>query len=143
MKKILQFSFIPANIDIGILVLRLWIGFALFAKHGIEKFTNFPQMQQHFPDPLHISSTLSLSFALLADGICSLLIIIGLATRLAAFVIAINLMVVFITMHQFSFGKEHAELVYLFLGSILSIFIAGPGRYSVDQKLKNEVIILS
>ena len=93
-------------------------------------------MQQHFPDPLHAGSAFSLGFALLADGICSLLIIIGFATRLAAFVIVINLLVVFITMHQFSFAKEHGELVYLFLGSVLSIFIAGPGRYSVDRKLK-------
>jgi len=136
MKKILSLSFIPVNTDIALLVLRLWIGFGLFAKHGIEKFTNFSQMQQHFPDPLHLGSTISLSAALLADGICSLLIIIGLGTRLAAFVIVINLLVVFITMHEFSFAKEHAELVYLFLGTILSLFIAGPGRYSIDQKLK-------
>jgi putative oxidoreductase len=136
MKKILQLGFIPANTDLALLVFRLWTGFALFAKHGIEKFTNFSQMQQHFPDPLHVGSTISLSVALLADGICSLLIIIGLATRLAAFIIVINLMVVFFTMHQFSFAKEHAELVYLFLGSVLCIFIAGPGRYSIDQKLR-------
>ena len=143
MKKILQFSFIPANIDIAILVLRLWVGFALFAKHGIEKFANFSQMQQHFPNPLHVGSTFSLSFALLADGICSLLIIVGFATRLAALFVVINLLVVFITMHHFSFAQEHAELVYLFLGSVLSIFIAGPGRYSVDSKIKNELNIFS
>ncbi len=136
MKKILQLNFIPANTDVALLVLRLWIGFALFAKHGIEKFANFSQMQQHFPDPLHVGSTFSLSFALLTDGICSLLIILGFATRLAALFIVINLLVVFITMHQFSFAKEHAELVYLFLGSVLSILIAGPGKYSLDQKLK-------
>lgn len=136
MKKIFQFSFIPVNYDLAVLILRLCVGFALFAKHGIEKFTNFSQMQQHFPDPLNVGPAFSLSFALIADGICSLLIIIGFATRLAAFIIVVNLLVVFITMHQFSFAKEHAELVYLFLGSILTIFIAGPGKYSVDQKLK-------
>jgi putative oxidoreductase len=135
MKKILQFSFIPANIDAALLVLRLWMGFVLFAKHGIEKFTNFSQMQQHFPDPLHLGSTISLSFSLIADGICSLLIIFGFATRLAALFIVINLFVVFLTMHQFSFAKEHAELVYIFLGGFLSIFMAGAGKYSIDQKL--------
>jgi putative oxidoreductase len=135
MKKILQFSFIPANIDVALLVLRLWMGFVLFAKHGIEKLVNFSQMQQHFPDPLHLSSTFSLSFSLLSDGICSLLIVFGIATRLAALVVVINLFIVFLTMHQFSFAKEHAELVYVFLGSFLTIFIAGAGKYSIDQKL--------
>jgi putative oxidoreductase len=136
MKKILQLSFIPANTDVALLIFRLWIGFVLFINHGIEKFTNFSQMQQHFPDPLHVGSIFSLTFSLIADGICSLFIMIGFATRWAAFFIVTNLLVVFITMHQFSFAKEHAELVYLFLGSFLTIFVAGPGKYSIDQKLK-------
>jgi putative oxidoreductase len=41
-------------------------------------------MQQHFPDPVGIGSTASLLFALIADGICSILIILGLFARLAA-----------------------------------------------------------
>jgi putative oxidoreductase len=136
MKRILQINFIPANTDVALLILRLWMGFGLFVKHGIEKFANFSQMQQHFPNPLHAGSAFSLSFALLSDGICSLLIIIGFATRPAALFIVINLLVVFITMHQFSFAKEHAELVYLFLGAFITIFVAGPGKFSIDQKLK-------
>ena len=135
MKKILLFRFIPVNIDVALLILRLWMGLGLFARHGIEKFTNFSQMQQHFPDPLHVGSTFSLTFSLISDGICSLLIMAGFATRLAALVIVINLFVVFLTMHQFSFAKEHAELVYVYLGGLLTIFIAGAGKYSIDQKL--------
>ena len=135
MKKILLFSFIPVNVDVALLILRLWMGLGLLAKHGIEKFTNFSQMQQHFPDPLHVGSTFSLTFALLSDGICSLMIMLGLATRLAALVIVINLFIVFLMLHQFSFAKEHAELVYVFMGGFLIIFIAGAGKYSIDQKL--------
>ena len=135
MKKILLFNFIPANTDIALFVLRIWMGFGLFAKHGIEKFSNFSQMQQHFPDPIHIGSTPSLVFALLSDGICSLLVIFGFATRLASFVIVVNLFIVFLEMHQFSFAKEHAELVYLFLGGFLAVFIAGAGKYSIDHKI--------
>jgi len=92
-------------------------------------------MHQHFPDPLHIGVTPILIFSLLSDGICSLLIIVGFASRLAAFIILLNLLVVFITMHQFSFGKEHAELVYVYLGTFLALFLAGPGKYSLDSKI--------
>lgn len=95
MKKILLFSFIPINVDVALLILRLWMGLGLFAKHGIEKFSNFSQMQQHFPDPLHVGSTFSLTFSLISDGICSLLIMLGLATRLAALFIVLSLFVVF------------------------------------------------
>jgi putative oxidoreductase len=135
MKKILLFRFIPVNADVALLILRLWMGLGLFAKHGIEKFINFSQMQQHFPDPLHVGTTFSLTFSLISDGICSLLIMFGFATRLAALFIVINLFVVFLLIHQFSFAKEHAELVYIFLGGFLTIFIAGAGKYSIDQKL--------
>ena len=135
MKKFLTLGFIPASTDLSLFVLRVFAGFVLFAKHGIEKFSNFSQMQQHFPDPLHMGSTASLTFSLISDGICSLLVILGFATRLASLFILINLLVVFIIMHQFSFAKEHAELVYLFLVVFLSIFVAGPGKFSLDQRI--------
>ena len=135
MKKIFQLQSIPVNAEIGLLVIRLWVGIGLFAKHGIEKFIHFGQMQQHFPDLLHLGSTTSLLFALLSDGICSVLIIIGLATRLSALIVVINLTIVFLLMHQFSFVKEHAELVYLYLVAMLTILIAGPGKYSIDNRI--------
>ena len=91
-------------------------------------------MQTHFPDPLHIGVTPGLIFALITDGICSLLIIFGIATRLAALIIVINLTVVFILMHKGSFVEAHAELVYVYLSSFLCILFAGAGKYSLDNR---------
>ena len=136
MKKIIQLSFIPVNTDVALLVLRVWLGIGIFLNHGIEKFVNFSQMQQHFPDPVGIGSTASLLFALIADGICSILIIFGLFTRLAALYAAINLFAAFAFLFKFSLSKPPAEIAFVYLGGCIAILLAGAGKYSIDQKLK-------
>lgn len=135
MDKFLRLSFLPMNIDFGLLLLRIWLGVSLFYKHGIEKLFSFTKMQAHFPNPLHIGVTPSLIYAMLSDGICSILIIIGLASRPAALVIVINLLVVFTFLHGFSFKEGHAELVYAYLGGFLAILMTGPGKYSLDRRI--------
>lgn len=123
------------NVDSGLLVLRVWLGVVLFTKHGLEKILHFSMMRQHFPDPIGVGPTVGLVFALLSDAICSVLIALGLFTRLAALFEVINLLVIFIFMHRFSFMEEHAEVVYLYLGGYLAIFLCGPGKYSVDAQV--------
>jgi len=135
MKKLFQLSFIPVNYDFGLLLIRVWFCLSLFVKHGIEKVTNFSEMLPKFPDPIHVGPTVGLVFALIADFVCPLLIIFGLATRLAALFMAINLLVVFAFMHQFSFAQDHAELVYVYLGLTIFIVITGPGKYSIDRQM--------
>jgi putative oxidoreductase len=136
MKKFLLMSFIPSSPDLGLLILRVWAGLSLFRLHGIEKIINFSGMLSHFPDPLHIGPLPSLIFALLSDSICSVLVMLGLMTRLASLIIVINLFVVFIFMHNFSFMQEHAQLVYVYLGAFLAILASGAGKISVDNLIK-------
>jgi putative oxidoreductase len=134
MKKFLQLGFLPSSTDLGLLLLRVWLGISLFVMHGIEKIFHFHDMLlKPFPDPLHFGAVLSLAFALLSDGICSLLILFGLFTRFASLFIVINLLVVFIFMHGFSFYQDHGQLVYVYLGGYLAILVAGAGKYSIDK----------
>ena len=135
MKRLLTLDFIPVNADLALLLIRVWFCLSLFVKHGIEKVTHYNEMLSKFPDPIHVGPTVGLIFALISDFVCSFLIIIGLGTRLAAFFMVINLLVVFTFMHQFSFMQEHAELVYLYLGLAIFVLIAGAGKYSMDNKL--------
>lgn len=122
-----------ANVDAGLLVLRVWMGLVLFSKHGLEKILFFSAMEKNFPDPIGIGPTAGLAFALLSDSICSILVTIGIFTRFAAAIVVANLVVVFALMHDLSFAEEHAEIVFMYLGSYLAILIAGAGRYSVDN----------
>lgn len=135
MNKLLKLDFIPFNSDIAWLLLRVWLGLSLFIMHGIEKIDGFSAMQGHFPDPIHIGKTTGLVFALLSDSICSILVMLGLFTRITSWIIILNLLVVFIFLHGFSFGQDHAQLVYVYLGGYLAIFISGGGKYSLSKNL--------
>jgi putative oxidoreductase len=128
-------SNVPLRVDIALLILRLWVGVSLFIKHGLEKVLHFQTMATHFPDPIGVGAKFGLVYALLSDAICSVLVAIGLVTRLAAFLVVVNLAVIFIFMHHGSFTEDHAELVYVYLGAYLTLVLTGPGRFSIDAKL--------
>lgn len=120
----------------GLLVLRVG-ALSLFLKHGIEKLTGYSTMVQHFPDPIHIGAHASLAYALFSDGICSVLVMLGLATRPAAAVILINLLTAFFFVHHAAyFSDRHVELVAIYIVIFAALIFTGPGRFSVDAHLK-------
>jgi putative oxidoreductase len=122
--------------SVGLLLLRVLTGLSLFLKHGLEKLTGYSTMVQHFPDPIHIGAHASLSYALLSDGICSLLVVVGLGTRPAAFVIVVNLLTAFFLVHHAAFFPSgHVELVLVYIAVFAALVVAGPGRFSVDARL--------
>lgn len=136
MKGLLQMKFFPANTDLALLVLRITVMLSLFIKHGIEKAFTFSAMVSTFPDPIGIGRGPSLFIAMIADSICSVLMVIGLGTRWAALISFINLMVAWIFVHHFKyFGKntDHVELVFVYLAVLLTLFLSGAGKYSVDN----------
>ncbi len=124
-----------ASTSAGLLVLRL-AALSLFLKHGLEKLTGYSRMVQHFPDPIHVGAHAGLAFALLSDGICSVLVFIGLATRPASAVILTNLLVAFIFVHHAAFFSDgHVELVAIYIIVFATLVFTGPGRFSVDNHL--------
>jgi putative oxidoreductase len=128
-------SSIPVRIDIALLILRVWASASLFIKYGLEKVMHFQEMETHFPNPIHVGVKVSLIYALIAEALCTLLIAVGFATRLAALLLVINFLVVFGVMDQFNFMKIDAEVVYLYLGIFITLIFTGAGRFSVDAYL--------
>ena len=121
----------------GLLILRVFTGLSLFLKHGLEKLTGYSTMVQHFPNPLHIGAHATLAFALLSDGICSVLVAVGLFTRPAAAIVLTNLLAAFFLVHHAAFFSDgHVELVWAYIAVFLSILVAGPGRFSVDARFR-------
>jgi uncharacterized membrane protein YphA (DoxX/SURF4 family) len=52
----------------------------------------------------------------------------------------VNIFIAWAFFHHFLFfGRQadHGELIVLYLAGLLTILIAGPGRYSVDSLLKS------
>ncbi len=128
---------LKANPDVGLLILRVLASLSLFLKHGWEKPTHFAAMAAHFPDPIHIGPAASLAFALVADAVCSILVAVGLATRWAALIVCVNILVAWSLVHHFAFfGKaegDHGEVCFLYICIFAGLLFSGAGRYSVDR----------
>ena len=124
-----------AGSDLGKLLLRLIVGLLLLL-HGIAKIKGGPG------DILTLVAQAGLpaSFGYLVylgEVVAPLLLIIGVWTRLAAIVVAINLIVAILLVHAGEFfelnevGGWALELQGMYLVVALAIALLGAGRYSV------------
>ena len=128
--------------DLGLLALRVVVGTTLCLKHGWEKAFDFHTMATNttlpFPNLFHLGTVPTLVIALTSDFICSILIVLGLGTRFATVIAFANIAVAWAMVHHFSFfgpRADHGEIIVLFLGAMISVFLTGPGRYSLDYLL--------
>jgi putative oxidoreductase len=104
--------------------------------HGWGKLTSFSEKAASFPDPLGVGNTTSAALAVTGEVLCSLLIALGLVTRLAAVGAIVTMAVAFFLVHHAKLTGEHnGELAFVYLVGFVTIFIAGPGRFSIDSKL--------
>lgn len=135
MLRFLQFRFLPVSPDLALLVLRVWFAVPLLTLHGWGKLANFAERSGRFADPFGIGSPASLSLAVFAEVLCSVLLVIGFATRFAAVACAITVMTAFFHAHGARFtGQGNGELPFMYAGAFVVLLIAGGGRYSVDGK---------
>jgi putative oxidoreductase len=119
----------------ALLALRLWLGLSMLLLHGWDKLTGFTQMAPQFPDPLGIGSHASLALSVLAEALCSVLLVLGLFTRLAALGLIINLGVAFWFVHGHALTGAHSgELAFVYLAGYVALFLAGGGRLSLDAR---------
>ncbi len=95
-------------------------------------------MSQSFPDPLGVGSTVSLALAVLGEVVGSLLIVLGLFTRLSAVLGLITMAVAFFIVHGAKLPptEGHGEMALLYMGFYAILLFAGAGRFSVDAALK-------
>ena len=124
------------QIDSGLFVLRVAIGVFMLV-HGIQKLMGFSEMADKFPDPIGMGSQLSLIMAIGSEVGCSILLILGLGTRLAVIPLAFTMIVALFVVHGADPWKVK-ELAAIFLAMYAVIFITGPGRCSLDEKLFNK-----
>ncbi len=138
MKKIasiLRLDFLPASTDLGLLLLRVWLGASLLILHGWGKLMDYKKLSGGFPDPLGVGHQLSLILALTGEVLCSVLLIIGLFTRFAALGSAITMAVAFFLVHKMVLkGQGSGELAFIYLAGFLTILLTGPGRFALDGK---------
>lgn len=123
----------------GLLIIRLVFGFVLLYGHGFEKLSTVLSGQEiQFMDPIGIGAGLSYHLAAFAEGVCAILLIFGLFSRIATLILSINFLVIFIY-HAFMAADGFAilELRILYLLSFIALTLTGPGRFSLDHLLFN------
>jgi putative oxidoreductase len=129
----LRLDFIPSSADCGLLALRLWLGISMLTLHGWAKLSNFQEKAGSFGDPLGIGSKASLSLAVFGEVVGSLLVILGLFTRLGALSVMVTMAVAFFMVHGAKLvGPGNGELAFVYMAGFFAIFLAGPGRFSID-----------
>ena len=119
--------------DIGALVIRVVLGIALFYGHGFGKWQALlGEGEIQFMDPIGLGMKTSLILVLVAEGICSLLVVVGLFTRWALLPIIIAMAVVVFVVH-FHDGFARIEVPLLYLAGFSALLYMGPGRISLDH----------
>ena len=133
--------FAPGNdstlTSFGLLVLRLWLGLGMFFIHGLDKLENFGKYATMFPDPIGIGVKPGLGLVTFAEAVGALLLALGLLTRFGAITLMIDLGVAFIMVHKMAVGMapHSGELAFVYLAGFAMLFIAGPGKFSIDKAL--------
>lgn len=128
----------PNKINLALLLLRLVAG-SFMLTHGIGKFsTLFGVDPIQFPDPIGIGATASLALTVFSEVFCSILLILGLATRFAAIPLIITMLVAAFIMHaNDGFGKQELPLIYTTV--YLVIALLGAGKISIDNWIYSRI----
>jgi putative oxidoreductase len=122
----------PVNEDLGYLFLRVGAGGTMFWWHGLPKLLSFSDRMDSFADPFGISPAISLVLIIIAEVLCSLLLVLGLWTRLATIPLIIGMSVIIFMVNGDSPFKDN-ELAIVYLIIFMTLFFTGSGRYSIDR----------
>ena len=124
--------------DAGLLFLRLSVGATMLFSHGMPKLMKWGELSGGFPDPIGVGSTASLALAIGAEVGASILIMLGLATRLAAVPLAFTMLIAMFVIHADDPWSKK-EFAFLYLIPCVTLMLTGGGRFAVDTKLKGKL----
>ena len=130
------------GISLGLLVLRVGTGLLMLLGHGISKLQGFAEKSKEFPIPdffplKYLSPSMSLAATIGAEVGCAALLVLGLATRPAAFILAFTMTVAAFNIHAagpwfMSGGNGAKEPALLFLIPCIALLLIGAGSFSID-----------
>ena len=120
---------------LALLIFRVVVA-CLLLTHGFPKLQKLLSGDEiQFLDPYGLGVTTSFVLVIFAEFICSILVILGLATRLATIPIIIAMATAVIFAHANDpFGVKEKPL--LFLVCFAFLLMIGAGKYSVDNSLR-------
>lgn len=130
------------------LFMRLFVG-VMFMQFGIRHIVNFDSLSTSFPTVFGLEHEICLTLMIIVEVLCSLMIMVGLLTRLSTIppIIAMLLAEYYIVHDMIGetsiYGLNSVDPGYLpimFIGIFLFILLAGPGRISLDYFIAMKII---
>jgi putative oxidoreductase len=128
--------FLPYNHDLALLILRLALA-AVLLYHGIPKLMNFSATVVAFQGMGLPAPSVTAPFAILAEVVGGLLILLGVAVDLAGLLVILDMLGAIILVHLpngFDFTKGGWEHPFTVLAMALTLALAGPGRLAVGKE---------
>lgn len=138
--------------DYGLLVLRVLFGTLMICGHGFGKFQALLEGRGR-TGPFGMEGLLPQLLITFAEFFCSMLILVGLATSLAAIPLVCGLLTAVLWGHAgdpffpmrrpvttatgetVQVASAAKELALLYLGAFTTLFFTGAGRFSLDYLL--------
>jgi|SRR5699024_7716583 len=126
------------KIDFGGFILRVGVSLIMIFQHGLPKLMLlFGDKEIDFVDPIGLGVLTSFLLVVFAEFLCSVFLLLGLWTRWAAIILAVNMFVaVFVQLEGMSFSDLPKQSAALFLVSYLAMAFLGGGRFSLDKILR-------
>ncbi|WP_432711872.1 DoxX family protein [Pedobacter sp.] len=132
MKRIFNTNYNHDSLDFGLFLLRV-VAACFMMSHGYAKLTTaLTGAEIQFADPIGVGVALSFYLAIFAEFFCSILLLLGLATRLALLPLIVTMAVVVFLVH-FHEGFQKMELPAMYLVTYVFLLFSGPGKYSIDS----------
>lgn len=118
--------------NLALLILRIGAS-GMLLTHGIPKIERLFSTPVEFPDPLGVGATFSLILALIGEVVGPIFVLIGYKTKLAAIppMIVMGVALLFIHLND-PIGVKKKAILFLIMFAV--IFLAGPGKYSIDRR---------
>lgn len=137
MLRLFQVGTKEEHLDILVLLLRIGIA-AFMITHGWPKFLKLLEGGEiQFGDPIGLGPALSLILVVFAEFVCSILIGIGLGTRLASIPLAFTMLVAaFISHGDDPFRRKETALLYLLF--YITLLVVGSRKYSLDYLISRK-----
>ena len=119
--------------NLCLLLVRLSVSTIIMVAHGLPKLNRLTSGEEiKFADPFGIGPEISLGLAVFAEVGCSIFIILGLGTRLAAIPLMITMAVAAFYAHANDpFAVKEKPIAFMVIFIMLLVF--GSGRYSIDR----------
>lgn len=122
------------EINIALLFLRIFVGIMMLT-HAYNKIENFDVIAMTFPTPFGMNSWMALTLITITELGCSLLLILGIFTRIAALILMFGMITAaFFTFPEFVFNES--ELAIMYLAIYITLFITGGGDFILERYIK-------